>query len=187
MATANKAKRRAGPAMVEGKVRKAKPRPVEEDSVEEDVEEAVEQVKEAKGPSAKGLPCLCGCGQPTRTEKAKFIPGHDAKLKGVLLKVERGELPKSAVPDVAKPFLARSTMSKAWMFPHESGLTSDEQKYGKPFSERKEEVEAERKRKEAAKKEKLAALKANKKGSKKVKAVKPVEADEEEYEDEDEE
>src|SRR5262245_13455467 len=34
----------------------------------------------------KRTPCLCGCGEfPTR-ETADFVPGHDAKLKGALVK-----------------------------------------------------------------------------------------------------
>lgn len=141
--------------------------------------------KASKGPSAKGLNCLCGCGQPTVTDSARFIPGHDAKLKALLQRVERGEEPKSAIPEEAKPFLQRSTMSKAWMFPHESGITPDERKHGKPYAEVKDEIEAQKAEKAAAKKERLAALK-NKKTKSAKKARKVVEEEQEDDEDEEE-
>lgn len=38
--------------------------------------------------------CLCGCGRETG---GLFAPGHDARVKGLLLKIERGEEPKSAL------------------------------------------------------------------------------------------
>lgn len=37
-------------------------------------------------------------GQPTSSKRSRFLPGHDAKLKSVLLKVARGEAAMSAVP-----------------------------------------------------------------------------------------
>jgi hypothetical protein len=33
------------------------------------------------------LPCVCGCGETTR---ALFVQGHDARVKGSLLRVARG-------------------------------------------------------------------------------------------------
>lgn len=148
--------------------------------------EAAEQTSTKKGPSAKGLSCLCGCGQPTKTDAAKFIPGHDAKLKSVLLKVERGELPKSEVPEIAKPFLQRSPLSKAWHFPTESGNTPDEERYGKTYAERKEEIDAEKEEKKARNAERLAKLKADKTKAAK-KAPKQAEADDEDEVPEEEE
>ena len=40
----------------------------------------------AATPAAKPLPsnCRCGCNQPTVTEKALFVSGHDARLAGAL-------------------------------------------------------------------------------------------------------
>lgn len=43
----------------------------------------------AKAPAVKATPkapanCGCGCGAPTITAKATFLPGHDARLAGVL-------------------------------------------------------------------------------------------------------
>lgn len=178
-------KRPKGPVVVEKPVTKVAAKPTVAKTSASTQSAKPKAEKESKGPSAKGLSCLCGCGQATVTDSAKFIPGHDAKLKGLLLKVERGELPKNQVPEIAKPFLQRSGMSNAWSFPTESGNTPDEDRFGKTWADRKEEVEAEKAEKAAAKKEKLAALKAK---SAKAKKAKPaVEEDEEEEEVEEEE
>lgn len=37
---------------------------------------------------AKGMTCLCGCGEETVTPNAKFISGHDSKLRKFLLSPE---------------------------------------------------------------------------------------------------
>ena len=34
----------------------------------------------ARGGNGRGNPCLCGCGRPTITSAARFLPGHDGKL-----------------------------------------------------------------------------------------------------------
>lgn len=52
--------------------------------------------------SARGLPCLCGCGAATHTKDARFLSGHDAKLRKVLL-LQGAE----AMPEVIAPFFAR--------------------------------------------------------------------------------
>lgn len=59
------------------------------------------KVAKVDGPSAAGLPCLCGCGSPTQTPNARFLSGHDARLRKVV--IEAG-LAWSAVPDAARPF-----------------------------------------------------------------------------------
>jgi len=46
--------------------------------------------------------CVCGCGIETLSV---FAPGHDARVKGLLLKVERGELSRDAVPESLAPFV----------------------------------------------------------------------------------
>lgn len=60
--------------------------------------------KVAKEPRAKKLDathdCLCGCGLETG---GKFRPGHDARVKGMLYKVERGEAKFDELPDTLKP------------------------------------------------------------------------------------
>lgn len=47
-------------------------------------------VRTASGKAtARGLPCLCGCGGATVTENAKFISGHDAQFRSRILKGEQ--------------------------------------------------------------------------------------------------
>jgi len=41
--------------------------------------------QEPKATKPEPEPCLCGCGKPTVTAKARFIAGHDAKLKARLI------------------------------------------------------------------------------------------------------
>lgn len=47
--------------------------------------------------------CLCGCGKETLS---LFAPGHDARVKGIILKVERGDLDRDAIPDMCQPFVS---------------------------------------------------------------------------------
>lgn len=52
-------------------------------------------------PTARGLTCLCGCGEATHREDAWFRSGHDARLrKNVIL----NELTFSRLPEIVKPF-----------------------------------------------------------------------------------
>lgn len=46
--------------------------------------------------------CLCACGAETG---GLYRPGHDAKVKGILTNIERGKLPKDAVPEPMKAFV----------------------------------------------------------------------------------
>jgi hypothetical protein len=39
--------------------------------------------------SARGLPCLCGCGGTTVTDEARFISGHDAQFRSRVLEGEQ--------------------------------------------------------------------------------------------------
>lgn len=49
--------------------------------------------------------CGCGCGAPTITEKASFLPGHDARFAGL---VGRGEVvPSDAQTALITPALAK--------------------------------------------------------------------------------
>jgi hypothetical protein len=66
-------------------------------------------------------PCLCGCGQVVMSGR-NFLPGHDAKLKSVLLKVEKGELDESAIPEQAKATLVPCKCCGNMMLPHLSGM-----------------------------------------------------------------
>lgn len=47
---------------------------------------------------AQPRPCACGCGEATGG--GWFRPGHDARLKGLLLRVERGEPKEKLLPAV---------------------------------------------------------------------------------------
>lgn len=57
-----------------------------------------------KAPKEKKLSttqdCLCGCGKETG---GKFRPGHDARVKGMLYKVERGLEKFENLPEALKP------------------------------------------------------------------------------------
>lgn len=53
---------------------------------------------------ATGLTCLCGCGAPTQTKKARFISGHDAKLRKLILGYEDGAEAWNNCPDIIRPF-----------------------------------------------------------------------------------
>lgn len=47
-------------------------------------------------PKAKTNDCRCGCGTKTAN---KFAPGHDSRLKGWMLRIERGLLKLEDIPD----------------------------------------------------------------------------------------
>lgn len=54
--------------------------------------------------SARDLPCLCGCNKPTQTADARFLSGHDAKLRqGVI----EENLDASCLPAIILPFFTR--------------------------------------------------------------------------------
>lgn len=59
--------------------------------------------KEAKTPRVKKektvKPCRCGCGGQTT---AFFVPGHDARFKGWLMKVEKGEKKVAELPEAVQ-------------------------------------------------------------------------------------
>jgi hypothetical protein len=62
--------------------------------------------KEAKPKKEKKMEatrdCLCGCGTETG---GRFAAGHDARVKGLLLKVERGDEPKSAINETLAQYV----------------------------------------------------------------------------------
>lgn len=52
-------------------------------------------------PDARGLTCLCGCGEPTHRDEAMFKSGHDARLrKNVIL----NNLTFDGLPEIVKPW-----------------------------------------------------------------------------------
>lgn len=46
--------------------------------------------------SARGLTCLCGCGAQTVTTDARFVAGHDAKMRAAI--VRGGAIPEIVLP-----------------------------------------------------------------------------------------
>lgn len=56
--------------------------------------------------SSKGLDCLCGCGESTATDGARFRTGHDARLKGVFGRILAGnKRDDDVIPADARAFL----------------------------------------------------------------------------------
>jgi len=70
----------------------------------------LDKVKQKKDPAAAPAPkkpasthdCLCGCGRETLS---LYAPGHDARVKGIILKVERGQMKPEDVPETVQPFV----------------------------------------------------------------------------------
>ena len=46
----------------------------------------VEKKTATKKDTAPRVACRCGCGETPKGKKARFIPGHDARLRGILLR-----------------------------------------------------------------------------------------------------
>lgn len=59
--------------------------------------------------SAKGIPCLFS-GEQTINPKARFLPGYDAKLKSVLVRVEKGELNVNDIPVLARQWMTQEPL-----------------------------------------------------------------------------
>ncbi len=56
--------------------------------------------------SSKGMSCLCGCGEDTATDGARFRTGHDARLKGVFGRISAGnKRDGDVIPSDVRPFL----------------------------------------------------------------------------------
>lgn len=53
---------------------------------------AAPKAAKAKGPVSRDNACKCGCGEMTSKH---FVPGHDARFKGWMLKIERGQAKKT--------------------------------------------------------------------------------------------
>lgn len=84
--------------------------------------------------------CECGCGEKPLGKKGRFLPGHDARLKGRLIrlsewleengeKIESGEMnPETdfaeyrAIPQSAIASMTTCTCCGQIMMPHESGM-----------------------------------------------------------------
>jgi hypothetical protein len=65
-------------------------RPLEANMTEVTIKGTTKQTPKPVKPKAQPHPCECGCGEQTKTGKARFIPGHDAKLKSALIRSALG-------------------------------------------------------------------------------------------------
>lgn len=71
--------------------------------------------KKEKQPKVASNKCLCGCGKLCHNQ---FAPGHDATVKGILLKISRAALPLDSIPEPLKDDTAtlRDLLGR-WKFP----------------------------------------------------------------------
>ena len=65
--------------------------------------------KAARKPKAL-VPCGCGCGGTTTRS---FAPGHDSRLKGWVLRVERGVVKLADIPDGERQAVKAAIAAKA--------------------------------------------------------------------------
>lgn len=49
--------------------------------------------------------CLCGCGLTPSTPGARFVTGHDSKLRSMAVQVEEGELKPTDIPKRGREYL----------------------------------------------------------------------------------
>jgi hypothetical protein len=74
--------------------------------------------------SARGLTCLCGCGAPTMTQDARFLPGHDAKMRAAILSHPTAAARTKAIPEIIRPFFRHGeTIAGLWL--NEQGQIED--------------------------------------------------------------
>ena len=50
-------------------------------------------------PTATRAPCACGCGETPQGRRARFRPGHDARLRGVLLRAAEAAGPDATADE----------------------------------------------------------------------------------------
>ena len=66
--------------------------------------------------------CWCGCGRPVGSKKARFIPGHDARLYAVIRKIEEGEVDEGIIPEELRQRMSHCRCCGKLILPHESGM-----------------------------------------------------------------
>lgn len=66
--------------------------------------------------------CWCGCGQPVKGKKARFVPGHDARLYAMIRKIEEGTVDEDIIPEELRQRMARCTCCGKPILPHPSGM-----------------------------------------------------------------
>lgn len=55
--------------------------------------------------------CLCGCGNNTR---GTFFPGHDAKVKSLLVKFGKGEVSRDKLPEAVVEYVKTNEKWRVW-------------------------------------------------------------------------
>lgn len=55
--------------------------------------------------------CICGCGRPTGST---FAPGHDASMKSLLKKVQKGEIALDQVPVLVVDYVRSNEKWNGW-------------------------------------------------------------------------
>lgn len=66
--------------------------------------------KMSRGARPKTNDCACGCGQKTA---ANFVPGHDSRLRGWALRLERGLVTDKTFPGLPGELVAAKAFLKA--------------------------------------------------------------------------
>lgn len=66
--------------------------------------------------------CWCGCGQPVKGKKARFVPGHDARLYALIRKIEKGEVGEDIIPEELRQRMDNCRCCGKPILPHESGM-----------------------------------------------------------------
>ena len=51
----------------------------------------------ASAPAARV--CMCGCGAAPRGRRSRFLPGHDARLRGILVRAADAALDDATQPE----------------------------------------------------------------------------------------
>ena len=82
----------------QNKARRARLVDMNEEKAKKRTEEQAAKPPRVKA-EKKVRPCACGCGGQTT---GFFVPGHDARFKGWLLKVERGQMKVSDLPPMVQ-------------------------------------------------------------------------------------
>ena len=83
-------------AIEEGKTRQPKAKVSPEPKFDEKGRLRLPPLPRAGKKQKPQVECMCGCGELTRS---KYAPGHDSYLRGWVLRVERGYVKISEVPE----------------------------------------------------------------------------------------
>ena len=65
-------------------------------------EPVVRPERPERSPKPAAVPGICYCGCGGATKGGRFVPGHDAIIKGILRRVVRGELTRENIPPLVE-------------------------------------------------------------------------------------